>query len=349
MILAVRNALSAMAFTLLLYGASGASLAQDGALKTANLGSCALDSGLKIEPCLLAFRTFGELNADQGNAILFPTWYNGRSEELVDFFGPGKLVDTTHFFGIAVDALGDGVSSSPSTSAAQHGAAFPAITIRDMVRAEYRLTTEILHLKHLHALIGISMGGMQTFEWMADYPAFFSKAVPIVGTPQQSSYDLLNWDILRRLIEADPGFHGGNYTTEPALELANEFDSLTLPSPAYTVRKVPRVEFSSYLEDARKTYGGRDANDRLAQLKAMLVHDVTRGAGTIQDAARRATMRQFIAVSTNDHLVNPTAPLVWAHSIGAEIYVSNGDCGHLIFECDGPALTAAIQRFLMEP
>ncbi len=323
--------------------------AQTSQLQTADLGRCTLDSGQSIYPCLLTYRTFGRLNTDQSNAVLFPTWYTGRSEELLQFFGSDKPVDTTRFFGIAVDALSDGVSSSPSNSTAQHGAAFPAITIRDMVRAEYRLATETLRLKHLHAVVGISMGGMQTFEWLVDYPGFLDKAVPIIGTPQQTSYDLLNWDLLRRLIESDHGFHDGNYSVEPSLALANEFATLTLPSPAYTARKVSREAFPQFLQNSLKTWSGRDANDRLVQLKAMIAHDVTHGNGSLEETARKTRIRQFIVVASNDHLVNPTPALAWAHASGAETYVSAGDCGHRILECDGPAITAAVRSFLDAP
>jgi len=321
----------------------------EGALQTADLGKCALDSGKSIAPCRLSYRTFGKLNSAHSNAILFPTWYNGRSEDLVQFFGPGKMVDTGRFFGIAIDALGDGVSSAPSISTTQHGSAFPAITIHDIVKAEYRLATEVLHLTHVHAVMGISMGGMQTFEWLTDYPAFMDKAVPIVGSPQQTSYDLLNWDLLRRLIEADPGFHNGNYTTEPSLALANEFVALTLPSPAYTARKVSRAQYPKFLADSLKTSGGRDANDRLVQLNAMIVQDVTRGKGSIESAAHLSKAAQLIVVAVNDHLVNPAPALQWAKAINAKTYVSTADCGHLITECEGDKLTSAVRDFLAAP
>ena len=49
---------------------------------------------------------------------------------------------------------------------------FPQFTIADMVDGGIPAVTEVLHLKHLHAVMGISMGGMQTFEWMVRYPAF---------------------------------------------------------------------------------------------------------------------------------------------------------------------------------
>jgi homoserine O-acetyltransferase len=318
----------------------------EGTLQTANLGRCSLDSGKFIDPCILAYRTYGHLNEQGSNAILFPSWYNGRSEDLASFFGPDGMIDTTRYFGVAVDALADGVSSSPSTSTTQHGPAFPSITIRDMVRVEYRLATEVLHLHHLRAVVGISMGGMQTFEWMVDYPAFIDRVVPIVGSPQQTSYDLLNWDLLRRLILADPAFNGGNYTTEPPLALANEFVTLTLPSPAFTARTVSRAEYPKFVADSLVTWGGRDANDRLVQLEAMIGHDVTHGSGSVEAAAQHSKIPQLIVVATNDHLVNPAPALLWAKTIHAQTYVSSGDCGHRISECDGPAINAAVRAFL---
>jgi homoserine O-acetyltransferase/O-succinyltransferase len=338
-------------FLLLLFIAptSMLAIANDGALQTADLGKCTLDSGKTIAPCRLAYRTYGTLNAQKNNAVLFPSWYNGRSEDLAEFFKPGGMIDTDHFFGVAIDALGDGVSSSPSTSATQHGPAFPAITIRDMVRSEYRLATEVLHLNHVHAVMGISMGGMQTFEWLADYPTFMDKAVPIVGSPQQTSYDLLNWDLLHRLIEADPGFNHGNYTAEPALTLANEFVTLTVPSPAFTARTVSRAEYPKFAEDGRKTWGGRDANDRLVQLDAMITHDVTRGKESIEAAAQQSKAKQLIVVATNDHLVNPAPALQWAKAIHAQTYISAGDCGHRITLCEGDKLTKVVRDFLAAP
>ncbi len=138
---------------------------QDGVQQFANLGRCQLDSGQSIEDCRVGYRTFGRLNANRDNAVLYLTWYGGTSANLKEFFGPDKMVDTARFYGIAIDALGNGVSSSPSNSTQQHGVAFPEFTIRDMVHAEYRLVTEILHLQKAHAILGMSMGGIQTFSW----------------------------------------------------------------------------------------------------------------------------------------------------------------------------------------
>ncbi len=126
----------------------------------AELGDLTFESGEVLRGARLAYRQVGELNADKSNAIVFPTWFTGTSEEL---FTTGRLdaIDTDRFFLIVVDAFGNGVSSSPSNH--PH---FPGVTIGDMVHAQYRLVTEVFGIERLYAVMGISMGGMQTFEWI---------------------------------------------------------------------------------------------------------------------------------------------------------------------------------------
>jgi len=202
----------AAAFLILLATAATLAAHAQGTQQFAELGNCKLESGQQITACKLGYRTFGKLNADSSNAILFPTWFSGTSEQLAANVGTGKLLDPAKYFVIVVDALGDGVSSSPSTSQTQPRMAFPAFTVRDMVTAEYRLATESLHLKHLHAVLGISMGGMQTFEWMVDYPDFMDIAIPIVGSTRLTSYDLVLWHAQEDAVRSSPAWQNGYYT-----------------------------------------------------------------------------------------------------------------------------------------
>ena len=73
-------------------------VAEDGAQQFADLGRCTLDSGQTIEHCRVGYRTFGTLNAAGDNAVLMPTWLNGRTEDLLALVGsePSKtrLIDT---------------------------------------------------------------------------------------------------------------------------------------------------------------------------------------------------------------------------------------------------------------
>jgi homoserine O-acetyltransferase len=323
-------------------------MAQDGALKIAELGECKLESGQAIQDCRVGYRTFGHLNAAQDNAVLMPTWLYGTSGDLVSLFGDGSspqhLVDPGKYFGIAIDALANGVSSSPSNSAHQHGTDFPALTLRDSVNAQYRVMTEVLHLKHLHAVMGLSMGGEQTFVWSVMYPKFFDLAVPILGTPRMTSYDLQVKQIMVESIETDPAYANGKYSTEPPLKMANLFGNLVVTTPEYRNQVTPRDKLAAFLAQAEAPQL-IDANDRVWQLRAIMQQDVI-GDRTLEEAARGTSARFLIIVSGQDHLVNPQPALDWAKATGAPTYVSQGACAHLIMTCDAAAVSERVRAFL---
>src|ERR1700735_1330096 len=114
-----------LAAVLLLPFLPSTGVAQNGAQQFADLGQCKLQSGKVIEHCRVGYRTFGSLNAARDNAVVMATWLYGVSGDLVQFFSTQpssqRLVDTSRFFGVALDAFGNGVSSSPSNSKAQPG------------------------------------------------------------------------------------------------------------------------------------------------------------------------------------------------------------------------------------
>ena len=247
----------------------------DSQQKFASLGACKLADGLEIKDCRIGYRTWGTLNAAKSNAVLFPSWFSGSSLNIAVFVGAEKMLDPAKYFIIAVDALADGVSSSPSNSTTQAGPLFPAISTRDMVDAEYRLATETFHLAHLHAVMGISMGGMQTFEWMVKYPDFMDEAIPIVGSTKLTGYDLLLWQAEETAIKADPAWRQGRYSQAPPVGAAEILHQMNVTTPAHFAREHPPEKFAAdyagYLEEGILPF---DANDWLAQLQAMIHHDV---------------------------------------------------------------------------
>ncbi len=213
-----------------------------------------------------------------------------------------------------------------------------------MVNAEYRVVTEVLGIKHLHAVVGLSMGGEQTFAWAAAYPGFFDLAVPIIGTPRLTVFDLQTKQIQLDAVFADPAFHDGHYTTEPPLKLANLFGSLTVTSPEFRNAHTPRADFAQLVQTAEAPQP-IDANDRVAQLRAIIRHDVI-GSRTLSEAAHAATAHFLVIVNANDHLVNPQPALDWAAAIGAPAYISHGSCAHIIMSCDAAAVSSRVRSFL---
>jgi len=183
---------------------------EDGAQQFATLGDFKLQSGIVIRDFHIGYRTVGKMNADKSNVILWPTMLGGRTEDLLQYIGPERVIDSSKYFVILVDSIGNGISTSPSNSSSQPKMKFPKFTIRDMVESEHRLLTEVLRLTHLHAVMGLSMGGMQAFEWAVVYPDSMDLTIPMAGSPQSTSYDKLLWTSEIDAIEVDPSWKNGN-------------------------------------------------------------------------------------------------------------------------------------------
>lgn len=323
-----------------------AAVAQNGEQQFAQLGDFQLDSGQFIRDCRVGYRTFGELNAEKSNAILFPTWFTGTTQQLVDLFGPGKLVDTSKYFVVALDALGDGVSTSPSNSASQPHMKFPQISIRDMVRSQYRVATEILHLKHVHAVMGISMGGMQTFQWMVSYPEFMDRAIPMVGSPRLAPYDVILWKAENDAIMHDPAWNGGDYTDNPTREQLAEFEALAITTPTRFNHENTRDKALEAVAKA-KTEPAFDANDHVRQSQAMMALDVSAPfGGSMERAAQAVKAKVLVIANDTDHMVTPGPALDFARLVHAQVLELNSDCGHLLLQCDGGKVNAAVAEFL---
>jgi len=317
-------------------------------LKFGDLGDFKLESGAVIRDCRIGYHTLGKLNEDKSNVVLWPTWFTGSSKQLFPLVGPDGYVDPTHFFVILVDALGNGVSSSPSNSPVQPRMDFPVFTIRDMVNSQHRLLTENLGINHIRAVMGISMGGMQTFQWIVSYPEFMDKAVAIVGSPRLTAYDLLLWRSEQSAIEEDKDWNGGNYATRPRLDTVAEIHNLALTTPAYRVRETAAAKFPEFLDGIDKDGLGRmDANDWLRQLKAMMTHNIASPFGdSLEGAAKQVKAKLMLVAAAQDHMVNPTPAMEFAGILHATVVQLTGDCGHLEPGCDKAVAAPKVREFL---
>ncbi|MBV8205617.1 MAG: alpha/beta fold hydrolase [Acidobacteria bacterium] len=317
-----------------------------GAQQFASLGDLKLHSGQVLRDCRVGYRAYGTLNRDRSNAVVLVTWFGGTSESLArGYVGSDKAFDPARFFIVVMDALGGGVSSSPSNSTAQPRRQFPAIAIADMVEAEHRALVGELRLAHVHAVAGASMGGMQTFQWMVQYPGFMDVAIPIVGTPRQTSYDLLLWTTEAHAIEDDPGYRGGVHVL-PAL--ISEIHGLALYTPQYRVSHTAPGQFAAFLEETDRSQRN-DADDWLCQLHAMMALDVARDfAGSMERAAAGVEAQVLVIAALQDHMVNPTPALDFARLIHARVLELNSECGHIAAGCEMDKVIAAVREALGE-
>ncbi len=131
-----------------------------------------LQSGQTLKDLVVEYATLGEPRRDATgsivNAVISSHGWSGNYLQNMtlakDMIGPGKPLDSGKYFIIFPTALGSPGSSSPSASGM--GATFPSYAVSDMVSAQHRLITEKYGIKKLAGVIGPSMGGYQTLQWI---------------------------------------------------------------------------------------------------------------------------------------------------------------------------------------
>jgi homoserine O-acetyltransferase len=346
----VSRAAGSQLITLVLCVLAGPLAAQQ--LKYASLGNFHLENGQVIRGLKIGYRTIGTLNAQKSNAVVFPTAFMGKTAGMLGEVGPGKLVDSSRYYVILIDALGNGVSSSPSNGKAQPRMQFPKFNIRDMVKSQHALLTRVLRISHVHAVVGVSMGGHQTFQWMVSYPGFMDEAIPIVGSPRPTSYDDLLHTAELHAITFSRDWNNGNYTTEPVPALSMVADILALNSstPEYRVKHTTQAELPGLLDGIQNSLvKSFDANDCVRQIQAMLDHDVSKPfGGSMEKAASMVRARVLVVPSMQDHMVNPRPALDFAKLIHARVFKLTSDCGHGAPGCESQRLDQAVSAFLAQ-
>ena len=191
-------------------------------------------NGGKIRKVLVGYETYGTLSPDKDNVILLchgsvnNSHFAGRYDfsDLTPGFwdhviGPGKIIDTDKYFVIASDSLTNvfandphvittGPASIDPATGKRYAMTFPMVTIADFVNIQKQLL-DSFGIRKLHAVMGYSMGGMQTLEWAARYPDMVARAIPVVAQAEQGPYNIELKDIVMSIIKLDPNWNNGNY------------------------------------------------------------------------------------------------------------------------------------------
>jgi homoserine O-acetyltransferase len=209
--------------------------------------------GKVIKDVKVGWESYGNLNAAKDNAILVPHFYSANShvagkykeEDLLpgywdSIIGPGKAIDTDRFFVISVDSLvnmnskdGITVTTGPASinpdTGKPYGMTFPVVTIRDFVRVQKALL-DSLGIKKLVAAGGVSMGGLQSYEWAAAYPDMVERVFAVNATSSQQPSARVVLESWVAPIKTDPKWNKGDYYDgqEPIDGLANALYNVTI-------------------------------------------------------------------------------------------------------------------------
>lgn len=266
------------------------------------------ESGVTLPDARIVYGTYGRLNAARDNVVLLPSHYMAdhhgydwligcltpRTVETARCQTPAAL-DPDRLFLVATEMFGNGHSSSPSnTPEPLHGPRFPVTTIRDNVEAVHRLLTEDLHVTHVRAIIGFSMGAEQAFQWAVSYPGFADRIVATSGTAKAWPHGIVRLEGQIAALTADPAFNGGDYTAPPrkGIEAFGMVWLGWLYSQEWWRREMwtinaPGRTLEQEIENRRRTFfANNDANDLILQARTWQRHDVGRTPGFDGDLER---------------------------------------------------------------
>jgi homoserine O-acetyltransferase len=325
-----------------------------------------LDSGASLPSLTTAYRTWGRLSAAGDNAILVCHALTGSAD--VDrwwggVLGPGKALDPDRDFVVAANTLGSCFGSSGPTERRPGGGIwgpeFPAITIRDQVRAQARLL-EALGVRRLALVVGGSLGGLQALEWPLLYPGRVEAIASLSASGRHSPWCIGLSALQRRAIERDPKFRQGRYPADdpPAegLALARGIAMATYRSPCSFGERFGRARrddgrfaVESYLEhQGRKLVDRFDANSYLALTRAMDTHDVARGRGEYAEVLAGVDVPALVVASHHDVLYPRQEQLELAQLLPAadfeELASAHGHDAFLIDQATVGGLLAAFRR-----
>jgi homoserine O-acetyltransferase len=302
-----------------------------------------LKSGAVLDEYELAYETYGTLNGDRSNAVLVchalnashhvAGWYAKDTKNVGwwdNMIGPGKPVDTNRFFVVGVNNVGGchgstGPCSVDRRTGKPWGSRFPVVTVEDWVAAQARLA-ERLGIERFAAVIGGSLGAMQSLQWTISHPDKLRHAVVIACAPNLSAQNIAFNEVARQAIITDPDFHGGDYyghSVKPqrGLRVARMVGHITYLSDDEMAAKFGRqlkngklgygfdseFQIESYLRyQADKFSEYFDANTYLRITKALDYFDPAFEHGGSLSRALAAARASFLVVSfTTDWRFSP--------------------------------------------
>jgi homoserine O-acetyltransferase/O-succinyltransferase len=349
-------------------------------------GDFPLEGGRSIRDLTIAYETWGELNRERDNAVLVchaltgsahaatrgpgdgPGWWEG-------LIGPGRPLDPERHFVICSNVLGSccgtsGPSSVDPGTGLPYRGSFPEITTQDMVRAQKALLDH-LGLPGLSLVIGGSLGAMQVWRWLVDFPGYARAGIPIAGTPQASPWAIALNAVARQAIFGDPAWEGGDYDGEgpgDGLALARMIATISYRSARQFGERFGReraisgpadppaaggdFQVERYLRhQGRKLPARFDARSYVTLTRAMDLHDAAFPYGSLEGALARVEARVQAVGIQSDVLFDPSeirSAVSLLRRLGAEASYAEirSPLGHDAFLVEYPQLNTLVSDFI---
>jgi homoserine O-acetyltransferase len=360
-----------------------------GGRRFVNIGTLDLERGGRLPSVRIAYETWGTLNADRSNAILVlhaltgdshVTGMPGPGHPTAGWWsanvGPGRPVDTDEWFVVAPNMLGgcQGTTGPASHSplGREWGTDFPFVTIRDQVAAQVALTDR-LGIDRWFAVVGGSMGGMQSLEWAVGHHDRLDR-VAVLAAPASSRADQIALNSVQiEAVRMDPAFADGAYYEAAdgdgphrGLALARRMALLNYRSPSELNERFERswqsgitplgdggrYAVESYLDFHGNKFTRRfDANSYITLVEAMNSHDIGRDRGGVLAALSLATAKALVLGIESDRLFPVDNQVLIARHLsgnidGTSATIIDSGFGHDGFLIEDAVVGTHLQRLL---
>jgi homoserine O-acetyltransferase len=274
-------------------------------------GDVVLQSGRTHRNTRLAYQTYGTLNADRSNLILFLTPFGAHHTDIEWMIGADRALDPTRYFIVVPNMFGNGLSSSPSTaSMPASGAKWPTFTLCDNVRVQRQLLHDVFDVDRVAMACGWSMGGMQAYHWAAMYPAAVQRLAVLCGAAKTSQHNQVFLQGVRATLTLDTNYQDGRFVAFPERGLramARVYAGWGMSQTFYR-EELWRQTGCSSLEDYLVTiwegnYLRRDPDNLLAMLRTWEHADISANElynGNLAQALAAITARSFIMPGATD-------------------------------------------------
>ncbi len=245
-----------------------------------------LQCGLTLPRAVLAYKTYGQLNAARSNVILYPTSYGATHADIDWLIGPERILDPSRYFIVIPNMFGNGLSSSPSNLPEPFGLRRRApFTHMDNITAQRRLLEEVFQVERIALAYGWSMGGQQALHWGALYPDRVARIAAICTSARTSPHNRVFLEGLEATLTSDPAWQGDHFAGRPERGLrafGRVYAGWALSQAFYREHAYRDLGFGSLedflIRDWEASFLRRDASNLLSMLATWKQSDISDNA-----------------------------------------------------------------------
>lgn len=242
-----------------------------------------LQSGLVLSEAVLAYKTYGSLNRDRSNVVLYPTSYGAQHTDIDWLIGPDRILDSSKYFVVIPNMFGNGLSSSPSNfERPPEGQRIPLFTHVDNIAAQRQMLAEVFDIHRLALVYGWSMGGQQALHWGALCPDAVDRIAAVCTSAKTSPHNRVFLEGLQSVLMTDSNWQSDHFVAKPERALrafGRVYAGWALSQAFYREHVYLQMGYSSLedflVKDWEASFLRRDAANLLSMIRTWMHSDIS--------------------------------------------------------------------------